>query len=320
MSYRSPKFAHPVYEEIYLDLVSRELDEDLACELIDDVIKEKKGTGFPNKRQVARKIAACLSHRMHFCDDLIKADPAGGQKVLVMLGPTGVGKTTTLAKLAARAVLEQRLKVGFITVDTFRIAATEQLKTYAEIIDVPTRVVENVRLLTGVLQEFADRDLVLIDTAGRSPREMEGLSELAESLNALPGIHKALLLAATTKRSDLIEIAEKYKIFDPSCVIFTKLDETYAYGSVISQLVRSTCPLAYVTVGQNVPKDILAPDAARLVSLFEASDGIALKELRESAPAAGKTSTRALRKRATQAQNTFTHKGVNHECLTRPQL
>ncbi len=143
-----------------------------------------------------------------------------------MIGPTGVGKTTTLAKLAARAVLNQNLKVGFITIDTFRIAATEQLKTYAEIIDVPTKVVENVKGLARAIEEFADKDLVLIDTAGRSPREIGSLQELANAFNELPNVQKALLLSATTKRSDLTEITETYKIFNPGCVIFTKLDET----------------------------------------------------------------------------------------------
>lgn len=270
--YQAPRFAHPMYEEVYLDLIARELDDELAFKLVDTLIKETKGKRTPSRHQLTRKIASCLSSRIHLCDDLIRAESATGQKVLAVVGPTGVGKTTTLAKLAARAVLEKRLKVGFVTVDTFRIAATEQLKTYAEIIDVPTTVVENLRSLSRAIQEFRDKDLILIDTAGRSPREMESLNELAETLNSLPGVQKVLLLSATTKRSDLIEIVEKYQMFDPSCVIFTKLDETRVYGPVLSQLVRSACPLAYVTVGQNVPKDILVPDAVRLVSLFQGQE------------------------------------------------
>lgn len=269
---RAAKFAHPVYEEVYLDLQARELDDDLARELIEDVIRERKTTSSPNKKQVERKIASCLLRRIHLNEELLAPPKEGGQRILAMIGPTGVGKTTTLAKLAARAVLNQRLKVGFITIDTFRIAATEQLKTYAEIIDVPTKVVENVKGLARAIEEFADKDLVLIDTAGRSPREIGSLQELANAFNELPNVQKALLLSATTKRSDLTEITEIYKIFHPGCVIFTKIDETEVYGPVLSHLARSANPLACLTVGQNVPKDLVVPDALYMSALIQGQE------------------------------------------------
>jgi flagellar biosynthesis protein FlhF len=274
VTHRSPKFAHPVYEEVYHDLQARELDEDLARELIEDVIRERKSGSRPNKTQVERKIASCLLRRIHLSDELLAVPQEGGQRILAMIGPTGVGKTTTLAKLAARAVLKQRLKVGFITIDTFRIAATEQLKTYAEIIDVPTKVVENVKGLASAIDRFSDRDLVLIDTAGRSPREFGSLQELAGTFNELPNLQKALLLSATTKRSDLAEVAESYKIFHPGCVIFTKLDETHVYGPVLSHLARSASPLACLTVGQNVPKDLVVPDLACVGKLLQGPQAI----------------------------------------------
>jgi flagellar biosynthesis protein FlhF len=275
---RSTRFPHPVYEEVALALRARELDESLASELIEQVIKECRTASVPNKKQVERKIAAFLLRRIHLSDELLAVPKAGKQRVLAMIGPTGVGKTTTLAKLAARAILNQRLKVGFITIDTFRIAAAEQLKTYAEIIDVPTKVVENVKGVAGAIAEFADRDLVLVDTAGRSPRERNSLQELASAFNELPNLHKALLLSATTKRSDLTEIAESYKVFHPGCVIFTKLDETQVYGTVLSHLVRAASPLACFTVGQNVPKDLVVPDAAYIDALFQGQAGRFLEE------------------------------------------
>jgi flagellar biosynthesis protein FlhF len=307
---RSAKFAHPVYEEVYLDLQAKELDDDLARELIEDVIRERKTTSNPNKKQVERKIASCLLRRIHLSDELLAVPKEGGQRVLAMIGPTGVGKTTTLAKLAARAVLNQRLKVGFITIDTFRIAATEQLKTYAEIIDVPTKVVENVKSLARAIEEFADKDLVLIDTAGRSPREVGSLQELANAFNELPNVQRALLLSATTKRSDLAEIAEIYKMFHPGCVIFTKLDETQVYGPVFSHMARCASPLACLTVGQNVPKDLVVPDASYMGALFQGQQSSTWTDSSTSESSA-KPSTHSSKKTPSKRPNTLTQPEVN---------
>lgn len=271
-SHKTARFSQPVCEEMFSSLIRKELDDDLAYELIDSSIKERKGTAALNTKQLTRRIASHLSRRIHIGEDLIKPSSFTGQRVVALVGPTGVGKTTTLAKLAARAVLEERLKVGFITLDTFRIAATEQLKTYAEIIDVPAKIVENINRLNRSIQEFADRDLILIDTAGRSPWEIESQSEVAGSLSQAKFICKTLVLSATTKASDLGDILEKYRIFDPSCLIFAKLDETRVYGPVINHLVRTGSPLAYLTTGQNVPKDIVHPNVADLVNLFQEAD------------------------------------------------
>ena len=307
---RTAKFAHPVYEEVYLDLQAKELDDDLARELIEDVIRERKATSSPNKKQVERKIASCLLRRIHLSDELLTVPKEGGQRVLAMIGPTGVGKTTTLAKLAARAVLNQHLKVGFITIDTFRIAATEQLKTYAEIIDVPTKVVENVKGLARAIEEFADRDLVLIDTAGRSPRESGSLQELASALNELPNVEKALLLSATTKRSDLAEIAESYKIFRSGCVIFTKLDETQIYGPVFSHMARCASPLACLTIGQNVPRDLVVPDALYIGELFQGQEPSSRTESNINQTSAASSSPLP-KKTVTKRPNTLTQPEVN---------
>ncbi len=306
---RPAKFAHRVYEEVYQDLRARELDDDLACELMDAAIKERKPTAAPNKRQMLRRIAGYLARRIHLSDAVLHVPQAGVQSILALLGPTGVGKTTTLAKLAARAVLEQRSKVGFITVDTFRIAATEQLKTYAEIIDVPTRIVENLRGIPQAIAEFADRDLILIDTAGRSPRDRTSLQELAGALNELPNVQKTLLLSATTKRSDLADIAERHAVFNPSSLIFTKLDETQVYGPVLSQLVRTASPLAYLTIGQNVPKDIVVPDASHITRLFDGGD-VSSWERSQPTPAAALLAP-ASRRKAGRSQNSLIQTEVN---------
>jgi flagellar biosynthesis protein FlhF len=183
------------------------------------------------------------------------------------LGPTGVGKTTTLAKLAAKAFLDERMKVGLITLDTFRIAAVEQLRTYAEIIGVPTKVAENPTQMDLAIKSFDDKDLILIDTTGRSQRNMDNQLEMAQYFRKNPSIKKVLLLSATTKHADLQDILEKYQIYDPGHLIFTKLDETQAFGTMISELAQSVPPLAYLTVGQNVPRDIMSPDTQCILNL-----------------------------------------------------
>jgi flagellar biosynthesis protein FlhF len=208
-----------------------------------------------------------LCRRIKITEDLISPRAFAQTQVVAMLGPTGVGKTTTLAKLAAKALLEERMKVGLITLDTYRIAAVEQLKTYAEIIGVPTKVVENATQMDLAIKSYEDKDLILIDTAGRSQRNLEGQQELADYFRKNQFIKKVLLLSATTKQADLADIIEKYKIFDPGYFILTKLDETQVYGSVISELVRTASPLAFLTIGQNVPRDILKPDGRKIVDL-----------------------------------------------------
>ena len=186
----------------------------------------------------------------------------------------------------------------------------ELLKTYAEIIDVPTKVVENVKGLARAIEEFADKDLVLIDTAGRSPREIGSLQELANAFNELPNVQKALLLSATTKRSDLAEIAETYKIFHPGCVIFTKLDETQVYGPVFSHMVHCSSPLACLTVGQNVPKDLVVPDASYIGALFQGQETSSWTESNISETSAN-PSNHSSKKTASKRPNTLTQPEVN---------
>jgi len=309
VTYRTPRFPHPVYEEVYRDLVARELDQELAIELVDELIKEKKSKSAPHSRAALRKIGGSLARRIHIGPELISTGPGTGQKIVALVGPTGVGKTTTLAKLAARCVLNSQLKVGFVTVDTFRIAATDQLRTYAEIIDVPVRVVEDVRTLARAVEDFADRDVILIDTPGRSPKDAHSLRELSEALGSLPLIQKALLLSATTKRSDIKSIVETYRVLEPDCVIFTKLDETQVYGPMLSHLICNAVPLAYVAVGQNVPKDLSVPDVGRLVSLFQGLEAETPSEKRTSFVPKGSSS--AGKKRSPKKQSTLIRHEVN---------
>ena len=196
-------------------------------------------------------------------------------KIYALIGPTGVGKTTTIAKLAAMfAILEQK-KVALVTIDTYRIAAAEQLKTIAEIMNVPVHVVYSYNQLHDCLLELASSDIIFIDTAGRSHKNSEQLEELKNYLDITNPDETFLVLAATGKHQDMNEIIEVYGELNVSRLIFTKLDETSYYGSVYNIACRSKYPLSYFTNGQNIPDDIEIADPVKLVQLL-------MKEQQES--------------------------------------
>jgi flagellar biosynthesis protein FlhF len=266
-SSKTASFSHPIYEEVYSGLVDQGIRPELAYELVDTVRASEKASTPPRKMIVSCQVLSRLSGRIRVAADIIESRPKSCAAVMAFLGPTGVGKTTTLAKLAAQAVLGNRLRVGLITMDTYRIAAVEQLKTYAEIIGVPTKVVENLTEMDAAIKGFDDRDLILIDTAGRSRREIRNQQDIACFMAESTFIQKALVLSATTKRVDLADAIEKYKVFNYNFLILTKLDETQEYGPLIDELVRTSSPVAYLTTGQNVPKDIVRPIPRKMVRL-----------------------------------------------------
>lgn len=189
-------------------------------------------------------------------------------KVVALIGPTGVGKTTTLAKIAARFVLEQGARVALITADTYRISAVEQLKTYSDILGLPLEIVYNPDALRRAIEKHKDKQLILIDTAGRSQYNEYQMKELSGLLSIDADIEKHLVMSATTKTSDGIELLENFSICQPDRVIFTKVDETGTHGIILNILHRRKVALSYVTNGQSVPDDIEPASVERLAELL----------------------------------------------------
>jgi flagellar biosynthesis protein FlhF len=189
-------------------------------------------------------------------------------RILSFVGPTGVGKTTTLAKLAARFALYHNKQVGLITIDTYRIGAVEQLRTYAEITGMPIEVVMTPKDMSRALDRLADRELILIDTAGRNSKNSLHVSELASFLTLLPSSETFLVISATTKMKDLKVIIENFRKANFNRLIFTKLDETESYGALLNVACQIGLPLTYVTTGQNVPDDLEAANAEKLAKLI----------------------------------------------------
>lgn len=191
-------------------------------------------------------------------------------KVVFFIGPTGVGKTTTIAKLASKFKLEQQIKVAFITADTYRIAAVEQLNTYASIIECPVSVVYSADEMQLCLDKYEDYDLILVDTAGRSHKAEEQMQEIVEFVKSTLQSKEQfdfevyLTLSVTTKYSDLKKITNAYKEIPNYGIIFTKLDETSSVGNILNIRLLTDAPLSYTTSGQDVPTDIEVVNEQRL--------------------------------------------------------
>jgi flagellar biosynthesis protein FlhF len=189
------------------------------------------------------------------------------KKIWAFVGPTGVGKTTTLAKVAAQFLMRFKKRIALITLDTYRIGAIEQLKTYARILRLPFEIAADAETLKEVIDRHQDRDLLLIDTAGRNPYRQDQLEEMKGILNADPRIQNHLVLSATTKDADLAGIVRQFAVLPIQSYIFTKIDETEEYTALFNQVLRYKKPLSYLTNGQKVPEDIELATKNRIASL-----------------------------------------------------
>jgi len=188
-------------------------------------------------------------------------------RIIALVGPTGVGKTTTIAKLAAHYALRENHRAALITIDNFRVGAVEQLKTYSRIMGVPVEVAATPAELEAAIELHADKELILIDTAGRSHKDNEKIEELKGFLESRFAIEIHLCLAATTRDREIQEVVERFGILPISRVIFTKLDESESYGSIVNAHLRTRFPLSYFTTGQRVPEDLEIATPGRVAGL-----------------------------------------------------
>lgn len=189
-------------------------------------------------------------------------------KVLAFVGPTGVGKTTTIAKIASKYKVDYNKKVAFITLDTYRIAATEQLQVYANILDAPMTIVYSKDEINSAIEKYADYDLVFVDTAGFSHKntpQRDDMKKLLDEIDTKYSKEVYLVLSATTKYKDLLEIVDIYHEITDYKFIFTKLDETTTYGNLLNIKLYAGAELSYMTIGQNVPDDIAIFDTQKIV-------------------------------------------------------
>lgn len=244
---------------IYNQLSSNEVDEKYINQLISEIEPTlKKDASVENILSgIYQKIVLKLGKTE------VLGISHGKAKFVFFIGPTGVGKTTTIAKLASKMKLDRKLNVALLTADTYRIAAVEQLKTYANILQVPLNVVYSAEELAEVYAEMRNYDIILVDTAGRSHRDKQQRDDIEKLINAIPAEEREvfLVLSVTTKYRDLIKITEAYSEIANYRLIFTKLDETDTLGNIFNVKLLTGAPLSYATFGQKVPNDISRIDA-----------------------------------------------------------
>jgi flagellar biosynthesis protein FlhF len=200
-------------------------------------------------------------------------------RAIMLVGPTGVGKTTTIAKLAARAALIEGKRVSLITLDNYRVGGVDQIRTFAELIGVPLRVCESPGDLTRMISD--EDELTLIDTAGRSPRDVGAIKELAAAIANAPKIETHLVVAAASSATVIEDLANRYRGLNLSRLLFTKVDEIDEAPELSRAPARLSLPITWVTTGQSVPEDIEEPTSARVLEL--ASTGLRLASSRTQA-------------------------------------
>jgi flagellar biosynthesis protein FlhF len=233
--------------EIYTRLIANGVSRFKAAGLLDTIKKN-----YPSKDTDTYEKGALIAEQL-IARSLPKEDRKE-RRIKAFIGPTGVGKTTTLAKLAAHYSIEKKMKVGMITTDTYRIAAAEQLKVYAKIMGLPIQIASEKDMFLSSLASFADKDMILVDTPGRNHNDDRHLNDLKNTLDS--SVETVLLLNPVANRDYLLNTANRFKIFKYDRIILTKVDECGHFGSLYDVLDEIGKPVSYVTTGQNVPRDI----------------------------------------------------------------
>ncbi|MCQ2979456.1 MAG: flagellar biosynthesis protein FlhF [Clostridia bacterium] len=248
------KFKNNILQLFYDNMIKNEVLPEVALEVLNglDAVDERN-----NVNEMVRIVYNRITNMLGKPEEVKEGKPEDKPKVIAFVGPTGVGKTTTIAKIVAKFILETKKKVGMITADTYRIAAVEQLKTYAEILGTPLEIVYNAEELTSKIEKHKDKELLFLDTAGRSHKNKVQFDELTSLLSSIDNKDVYLVLSLATKYKDMVEIINKYsEILDSYKIIFTKMDETAGLGNILNVKVLTDKPCSYITFGQDVPEDI----------------------------------------------------------------
>ncbi len=257
----------PEVQQFYDILVHNHVNRQIALNIVNNVASRLPRDGTTD---AAWAWDVCLHTLQQYLSEArpIKIDRERKGAVVFLVGPTGVGKTTTIAKLAANMSFVDHKEVALITLDTYRISAAEQLRTFAEIIGIPITVVFDPADLPEAINKYKNRDVIFVDTAGRSPYNGNQMDELREYIDIGCPDEILLVLSITTDSTALVQIYRQFEKIGVDKLIFTKLDETFHYGPILNIAYEVRKPIAYITTGQNVPDDIEVPDTLKLARMI----------------------------------------------------
>ncbi|MCL2169434.1 MAG: flagellar biosynthesis protein FlhF [Defluviitaleaceae bacterium] len=265
---RPRKFQNNLLQSFYDTLVENEVAPHIAEEILGELDTGEADNNL-DINFIVKIVYNSLTNLIGEPRGLVPAPSKGNPQKFAFVGPTGVGKTTTIAKLTADMVLNKDLDVGLITADTYRIAAIEQLKTYGDILGIEVAVAYKPDdLVKHIDDKTHECDLILIDTAGRSHKHKENLAELGEFIAAVPDVEIFLVLSLTSKYEDMLNIVEVFSQFCEFKIIFTKMDETSKIGSIVNICHQTERKLSYITFGQNVPDDIKTISASDVAMIL----------------------------------------------------
>ncbi len=259
-------YLSPAMFEVFTELLDADVDPDVARTMLQEMAMHASPDQLGDPWLIKGRLCQWIQQRIHVAGAIELS--RGQQEIVALVGPTGVGKTTTLAKLAAGFHFDQGASVGFITLDTFRLGAIDQLQKYADLLGAPCEVVKSPDQMVPAIERLAHCQLILIDTAGRSPRDESQLAVLGDFLRAAAPTQVHLVLSAASSQSHAELALEQFSHLAPTHLLLTKLDEATCLGSWYRLLSTGHWPLSYLTTGQHVPEDILVANRRRVASLI----------------------------------------------------
>jgi len=257
---------HQAFSFLYQQMLTQGVDRHIASELIDEIKRIPASQDLVTSGELNVHLNSILEDMGVRVDK--NAFAKGKPNIVALIGSTGVGKTTTIAKLAAVQTNRRKKQVAVITIDNYGIAANEQLKNYARIIGIPLETAVNHSELKRAVKKYQQKDLILIDTPGLNPNNQSQIRELASYFTKLPEIQKHLVVSVTTKEKDLRKIPQVFKAVGVQRLLFTKIDESSTYGNMLNVLIGTNIPLSFLSCGRKVPADIEAGSIQKLVDLI----------------------------------------------------
>ena len=259
---------NPELSRLFNSLKKQDVDKKLIHEILQQyVLVEGQRVEKKNDIEVIRDVVENVIKKY-----TIPYEHEEHKKIMFFIGPTGVGKTTTIAKLAAHYTLTEGKTVGLISADTYRIAAIEQLKIYSDILSLPLEVIYKPNEIHFAMEKLKNQDLIMVDTAGRSHKNKEQIMELKKLLNEVIEKEIYLVMSCTSKNGDIKEIINTYNFLKEYNIIFTKIDEATSYGTILNIAKETKKPISYITTGQNVPDDIQKIDSQKILDLLIKGD------------------------------------------------